>query len=164
MKPTLLLAIVVSCCIAIGCGKGTPDTPASSMTTEGKTAVDALKKLKIKTSVGINYRDYSSAVADALFPVTEYLKSPQGTKDNETNKAIRVAANDFLVASAVWTAKVDGTYLKEKPEYGRYGSLSVKVSMEYRGSYTDNKDWLEPDRAIQMIWSHASEQLATLDR
>ena len=163
MTRNRILTMIAACLLLATCGKTTPDNPITNMTKEGKAAIEALKKLKLKTEVGISYRDYSTALSDSLYPVTEYLKTKHGALDTAVNNAIRDAAKDYLMVSEVWNAKIGGTYNKDKPEYGKYGSLSVTVSMKYLDSYTNDENWLEPDRAIAMIWMHAGKEVAKLD-
>lgn len=154
-QTALAFLVVLFSCFLVGCNRDTSQSGSGlKLTKEAKAAVDALRKLQLKTSVGVNFQTYTSAVADTLFPVTEYLKSGEGSKDNFVNDKIRTVAKDYVMASKVWTAKVDGTYLD---------TVASEVAREYSGIYVDDEEWLKPDKAIQMMWSHASKELAKLE-
>lgn len=157
----ILILMVFS---AGGCKKSAAPTSAVAATTkEGKAAVEALKKLHIKTQVGINNRDFTTALSDALYPVTEYLKSPAGQAQNSLNEAIRDASSDYITAAEVWNARMDKTYSADNPKY-KYGSLAVDVSIRYKEHFVGPKenDWLDPEKALQVIWSSASGSVAKL--
>ncbi len=158
--------VVAACSLFVACGKPAPENAptdttkegvANNMTKEGMAAIEALKKLKIKTEVGIGYRDYLSALSDSLYPVTEYLKTKQGAMDTEINNSIREAAKDYLMASDVWQAKLDDTYRKLD------NKLSLEVAERYRGRYPDDSYWLEPERALALIFFHAGKEVTKLD-
>jgi len=55
-------------------------TTITAFAQTAKEAVFGLKKLQARCEAGINYNDYSNAIADAKFPVTLYMESADAKK------------------------------------------------------------------------------------
>jgi hypothetical protein len=139
----------------------TPLYLQKTSTDKARPSIEALKKLQLRTQVGINYMDYSRILAETLYPVTQYLKTSDGNKDTDSNRIIQSVAADYLLASRVWDAKIKKTYLKDDPTH-EHGGLATQIAMKYNGYYTNDQDWLDPDKAIAMIWGHATKELDKL--
>lgn len=150
--------------LLISCGKRHSDeTPKGKLTNSSIAAIESLKKLSLKTKIGTTFAAYSSALPDAVYPATEYLKSRDGAENTVINDLLRTAVRDYLMAHDAWSRKINNTYRDDDPKYEYGDSLPVTISILFKGRYTDDKDWLEPDRAISMIWAHASETLDKLE-
>lgn len=127
----LLLIIVVGAYMFVKKGDTTPDQsrplyvvqqkqhpqdPAQTTQTTNKVvppvaieAVNALKKLQAKTQVGITYKDYSPALAEAKYALNLFIESSQAKDFPELAETLSSAFETFAMAGEVWSAKFSGS-------------------------------------------------------
>jgi hypothetical protein len=96
-------------------------TPCLSDAQSAKEAFMALKKLEARTQVGVSYRDYSSALGEAKFPVNLFVESKEGRESIDLAKAIRKTFAIYSDALMVFGYKTTGGLVYgDNTEIGRY--------------------------------------------
>jgi hypothetical protein len=80
--------------------------PSTAMAASAQEALTALKKLQSRCEIGISYRDYSGALADANYEVKEYKNSDAARQNQELKYIIAMALGDYIIAENIWEIKV----------------------------------------------------------
>jgi len=78
--------------------------PANKLDEKAKDAVLALKKLQSRAEIGVDYHDYSSALADTYFTVKMFLESEPAKTVPEFTEALRESIRSYKTAGDVWQA------------------------------------------------------------
>jgi hypothetical protein len=110
---------------------------------KAKEAVFALKKVQARTEIGADYRDYSSALADAYFSVKMFLESGQADTAPEFSQALRDSVTWYKTAEDVAKAmqspdhaERDGFFLCDKNNLNYTGPALCKLHPELVESST----------------------------
>ena len=129
-------------------------------------AVDAMKKLQAKTQVGIAYKDYSPALADAKFALNLYTESAQSKEFPELSQSLNSAFETFKMAGDVWSDKFSGSsvskfsyktnhptvFLKFPDAAQDYSKGGVIISEQDGGAFSI-------DTMISFLFSKANEEV-----
>jgi hypothetical protein len=120
------------------------------MSAKAQSALAGLKKLDFRTTVGISYRDYSAAVTEAVFPASEYLKTPEGRKDLPFNEVVRNSSRYYLLAAEVWNPSSECV------------SPAILVRLKEEFTIAD-AGCISQKSIIRLLWSHASGELKKVE-
>jgi hypothetical protein len=139
----------------------TPDPAAVAAKASGeaaKRAVEALRKLKSATSVGVNFMEYGRILIDAKTSVDAELSSIQ---ESELKTEIRSALYEYSTAAQIWNYFVRNprATIPSKSDAGRtlintYG-VPVKISV-FTG--------IGRDDALSAIWAKANRHFTYAER
>ena len=128
-----------------------------------KDAVMALKKLEVKVGTGISYIDYSTAVADAKFPVKLFLESSESKSEAELSSSLQKAIEHYEFANSVWHIKFTcGTTITEYMHAGCNYSIFSKIMRDYPSVIvhsTFGQKSIGIDNAIVTIWEKAAQEV-----
>ncbi len=136
--------------------------PSFVFAQSAKEALLALKKLEVRVESGISYRDYSSAVADAKFPVKLFLESSDSKNDNALSSAFQKAVEHYDFANSVWGQKFSCAGGSDVlfPECGF--NMFSKLKRDYPTipiSTDSSGELVKIDTAILGIWKAASQEV-----
>jgi hypothetical protein len=128
-----------------------------------KDALMGLKKLQARCQAGIAYRDYSNAVADALFPVKIYLTSADAKKYPELALSVKNTMQHYEYAGYVWDRKMQAPrddmlskgFIWDKGELGKEVK-SLYPAAEATGGFVK---YYPIDLLLPVIWKEASKEL-----
>jgi len=70
-----------------------------------KEAMKALKKMDVRTEVGVSYQDYSPLVSDCKVEVDSFLESKAAKKSPEFAAHLKKAMDYYLLAKKIWDLK-----------------------------------------------------------
>jgi len=125
-------------------------------------ALVALQKLQTRCETGISYRDYSSALADAKFPVRQFIESENAASHPELVAVFSKAVEHYEFAGALWNAKfsaprddrmLSGGFIYHK------GPLGTNIKSAYPDAFM-MKNYFPVDAMLPFLWSKASGELA----
>lgn len=130
-------------------------------------ALTALKKLRSRCEVGISYRDYSGAIADANYEVKEYLGSSQAKQYPEVAKYINGALLDYVYAVALWHSKfatrwgefVDPDDYRWKSFIEMYPDAGYLMKTEYSDVLKENITNVYLPVMLSYIWEQAGNKI-----
>lgn len=136
-----------------------PYTTAFAQTANG--AVMGLKKLEAKCQIGISYRDYSSALADAKFPVNIYTENSEAMSHPALTKSINSAIHHYEFANSLWNAKFSAD---RRDLYLSSGFISAEshwgtLIKEQYPQISLVKNYYGLDMVLPIIWSEASKEI-----
>jgi len=134
-------------------------TAITAFAQSAKEAIYALKKLEARVQSGISYRDYSSALGEAKFPVNMFIESADAKKAPELTASINKAMAHYEFVGAIWNAKFssDNPYLKGGfIEEG--SSLGLRIHELYPQAESE-KNYYFADELFRIIWAEASKEL-----
>ena len=111
--------------------------------------MNAVKKLEARTEVGINYKEYSTAVGDAWGDVKVFVESPEGKRLPEFSFALMSAMGKYRLALDIWqdknqdgkvtfTMSADGNYTWS---YLNGGKFEMAFNTWRRGMVVDPKNY-----------------------
>ena len=80
-------------------------TAITAYAQSAKEAIMGLKKLEARCQSGISYRDYSSALGEAKFPVNLYKESKEASKNIKLTESILRAMGHYERAGSYWSYK-----------------------------------------------------------
>jgi len=128
-----------------------------------KDAVMGLKKLQARCQAGISYRDYSNAVAEALFPVNLYIASEDAAKYPELTLSMNNAMQHYEYAAYVWNKKMQAPrddmlskgFIWDKGELGREVNRLYPAATATGGFVK----YYPIDLLLPVIWKEASKEL-----
>lgn len=139
-----------------------------------KEALLGLKKLEARCQIGISYHDYSSAVADAKFPVNVFMESAEAEKFPDLKAAINKAMGHYETANIFWNRRMNprqgeielqSGLIWTKSPMGQYISNAYPQAVAI--APTTGINWLlgNPkyyplDSVLPIIWGEASKELA----
>lgn len=130
--------------------------PASA---EALAALNALKKLQAKTEVGVSYRDYSPAVADARFAVKQFLDTPRAGSE-AISAALASALAAYEDAGELWNLEIQFG----QPFVQCEGALSEKVICDkYPELFKDERQPYRIRSFVRKLFSEASRRLNEAD-
>ena len=93
-----------------GCGTKESRAPKSA-----HDALAALKKLEARTEMGINYREYTSALGDTWVIVKIFVESKEADEYPKLKEHLSSAIDHYKSASESWGLKVQGGATGEYP-------------------------------------------------
>ena len=148
-----------------------------SQTSGVRGALQALKALQSITNIGVNYRDYSTRVADTKVKVDQFVQSPQ-QKDVQGRKPIRLAMRYYELAAQAWGTKFTSESAGGLVNVGRSltndkelaSCATVKGTIASANSYakTPEEKLGLLGALIQMtpsiLWTCASDKIAEAER
>lgn len=139
-------------------------TANTAFAQSAKEALMGLKKLESRCQAGISYHDYSSAMADAKFPVNIYMQSNDAKRYPELTESIAKCIQHYEFVNALWHGKMsgrrgealhDGLILQK-------GSFGTVIQRLYPQTSTTKFLWATYyifDSALPVIWGEASKEL-----
>lgn len=137
--------------------------PSAVFGQSAKEALLALKKLEVKVETGISYIDYSSALADAKFPVKLFLETSESKNDANLAASFQKIIDGYEFASSVWNVKFNCTRgVMEFMHSGCNADIFNKVKKEYPSVPIQTiwgQESFSIDYAVLMIWQNASKEI-----
>lgn len=155
--------------------------PLSSYSQTAVEAIKALKKLEGRIAIGLNYKEYALALADAKVDVELYLETTSAKSNPQLMDQLKKIVNHYENARRVWLIKTlktedfgtafghllslqdgpEGTLgrqlLNLYPEANRSVEKGGALTMGAFGSKGSNE--ILVDNLINIIWKRASEDL-----
>lgn len=134
---------------------------ATASSPSGSEALIALKKLETRCETGISYRDYSSALAEAKFPVRMFVESENATNHPDVAAIFDKAVRHYEFAGKLWNAKftaasddrlLSGGFIHQK------GALGLLIKETYPEAPMMNK-FYPLDLMLPFVWGKASNEL-----
>ena len=130
-----------------------------------KEAVMALKKMEARVQSGISYRDYSSALGEAKFPVNMFIESADAKKYPELAGSIQTVMKHYEYTGDIWNEK-----MARRPVTNMYVGMIQKGFVEINSDRGREIARLYPetlqsgqyyvmDSLFQQIWRTASNEL-----
>ncbi len=122
-----------------------------------KEAVNALKKLQVQCETGISYRDFSPALAEAKFPVKQYLESHEGNQYKDFSITLNSALLIYESVNAMWNYKFSSSRGINESIKSRYSpSLCDLLLKAYPDMPVhDNTNWLDEQKQNEIIIDEA---------
>ena len=134
--------------------------------TSARGALTPLQKLGTRVNVGISYRDYSPALAEADFEINKFLKSQYAETNGEYSDSITNAYLAYSDAGLLWRRAVQlaGKLLNDEliisPEYiNKYPELA-----SYSRKGWENNLFINYNKALNVMWSKATMETARAEK
>ncbi|HRY37298.1 MAG TPA: hypothetical protein P5347_01135 [Smithellaceae bacterium] len=148
-------------------------TAITAFAQTAKEAIFGLKKLQARCQIGISYKDYSSAVADAKFPVNLFIESADAEKFPDLKAAINKAMEHYETANLFWNRRMNvrqGEVMLESGLIWTKSPMGQYISNNYPEAVaiepTTGVNWLlgNPkyyplDSVLPIMWNKASKEL-----
>lgn len=127
---------------------------------DANAMLTALLKLQTRTSTGLNYRDYSSELADAKLALVQFQRSPSSKGQTKFMNSVLQAVTSYEDASQVWTLK----FRLSEPEASAEGQPLVAAMIKrYPAVERDYKSYRFPtmhfDTAVGLIFNAAADRV-----
>jgi hypothetical protein len=110
MLRNLLLTISIACAFSALGEEPNPFPPLGTrydaIPDDAKAVVKALKKLQARTEIGINFRDYDSAVSDVYPEVKVFVESTESKDMPELRLVLKNAIDCYLKVRELWSIKI----------------------------------------------------------
>ena len=111
MLRTLLLAFALPCAFPAFAEEPNPFPPLGTrydaIPDDAKSAVKALKKFQVRTEIGINFRDYDSAVSEVYPEVKVFVESTESKEMPELRLVLKNAIDCYLKVRELWSLKIN---------------------------------------------------------
>lgn len=137
--------------------------PATLHAETAKDAIQALKKLQMRTETGVSYREYPSILSDTKYTVKMYVESPEGALNSELSKLLLEPLNHFESALTIWKDKFStnkgncpSNWLCDDDIYAVtkvYSDAPVHIA-----GYTKIK-YLDIDETISFLWAKGKKDI-----
>jgi|SRR3989339_300780 len=141
-------------------------TAITAFAQSAKEALFGLKKLQARCQVGISYKDYSNAVADAKFPVNLFMESANAKQSPELTDLMKAVMKHYEYAGYLWNRKMSvrpsGYNLEEDLLQGGFIEVSSPLGKEFHNLYPETKAIRGSyvlDLALSDIWGKATQEL-----
>lgn len=136
-------------------------TTITAFAQSAKEAIMALKKLQARIQSGISYRDYSSALGEAKFPVNLFQESKEAPRNIKLTESIARTMKHYEQAGAYWNYKFSiweyGIGKDDEQEIIAIYPDADKDSMN-EGARISGCVYIE--RLLPVVWRAASKELA----
>lgn len=145
-------------------------TTITAFAQSAKEAIMALKKLEARCQTGISYRDYSSALGEAKFPVNVFQESKEASKNIKLAESISRAMGHYETAGKFWGYKfsVWKYYINsdELEILEKYPDATKDVeSGGARMTFTSVKGpRMVVDFLLPIVWREASKELTNTSK
>jgi hypothetical protein len=163
MKKLFVIVIVLSLTFTAG----------TVFAQSAKDAVFGLKKLEARCQSGVSYQEYSSAIADAKFPVNLFMESEEGKKHPELTVSIGKVIYLYDLVGIMWHTLMSYRDLSTREErfFFKAGCIDAdsRTGREIEKLYPQEKrhidstyittDYYEADSLRQLMWKDASKEL-----
>jgi hypothetical protein len=123
-----------------------------------------MDKLKAKVDVGISYRDYSVALGEANFAVTQFLESDRAESVPEFSNSLRKAMSWYVASERLWDRHMkntDYTYWQCDPKFDpeRFGAKELCDAYPELVTIDSHERTLAYEDALQETWKRAALEL-----
>lgn len=151
--------------------------PGVAFGQSAKDAVKALKKLEARTETGINYKDFSAALADTKVEVESFLNSKLAKKNPELSECLKKTLEHYMISNELISEKrhklsiaMGKLDILESDAIYTDSPLGKMIMRKYpriepsKPSYPrDNKPYYLLQIVIPEIWGEASKELKKYD-
>jgi len=138
-------------------------------------ALDALKKLQARCTVGISYADYCRELGDALHRVDRFIESPAGRKSTQLSGHLKKAFGHYLMAQSLWKVKfhaedrylqaglypVDDAFMQEAMKIYPKLRSKIQTSPAYHAPpiHISSSRYIDLPDILSVIWNEAARQI-----
>jgi hypothetical protein len=128
----------------------------------GQTANDAylaLKKMEAKTQVGISYRDYAPALAEAKFAVDRFTESKAAKKNPELSEHLGNALILYIHAKDIFELKLESNTAFVGDLRGELVRKIYPKAIAHPRAYDRNFSDYNLSEVLSGVWGEASKEI-----
>lgn len=138
-------------------------------------ALDALKKLQARVTVGISYADYCCELGDVLHRVDRFIESPAGRKSTQLSDHLKKAVGHYLMAQSLWKVKfhaedrylqaglypIDDAFMQEAMKIYPKLRSKIQTSPEYHAPpiHISASRYIDLSDILSVIWNEVARQI-----
>ena len=132
------------------------DVETEKITSAAKEPMKALRKLQSRVQTGISYKEYPSAVSDAKYEVTSYVRE-YGEKTPSYSKYLNDALTKYNDAVTAWNYKFESGRVEQL--IWSIGTVNAFKHKYPELSAAETTGGLRIDSVLQILWGLASNDI-----